>query len=220
MCPRHRAENNEPVSIHIAKSIDQDAGFRNLPNAATDYWRCAELLVWRWSYVYPWFGGGASEIFFNVGVYKRKDAKTYKNTNFLQPRGFENALSNYLDNQYGFQYNSDGPLFQGPIEWRRRNDLPISAVEFWIKGSRDSCILAFPVTERHFVIIRSAFMSHDKQMQEQADPLVRQILDSVKITLATETLAKWERVKAENPGVQVSISFAPLKWPVKPEDIT
>jgi hypothetical protein len=217
--PRNRTVNKNAVSIYIAKSSDQDAGFTYLQNVATDNWRYADLLARRWSYVYPWFGGRASELYFNIGVYKRKPGKEFKNTDFIHPKGFENALCNLLDNEYGDKQNNHGPRYRGPLDWHRRDDLAIQAVEFWIKGSSDDCYLVFPITDRHLLSIRFGFMSHDQQMQEQADPLVRQILDSVKVTLSPDTQAKWDRIKAENPGVSISETFAPLKWPVKPEDI-
>jgi hypothetical protein len=92
-------------------------------------------------------------------------------------------------------------------------------VEFWVKGNSDRCHFVFPLTEKHIGIIDFSFMSHNKRMQEQADPLVRQMLDSIKIALSPETQAKWAKIQADNPGVTISETLAPLKWPIKPEDI-
>lgn len=167
----------------------------------------------------PGLGGAASEVFFNVGVYARENRKDLKPTNFLHPKGFENAVFNILDNEFGALKNESGPLYRGPLDWTIRKDLPLPAVEFWIKGSRDECNLAFPLSEKHIGFISCGFMSHDQRMQEKGDPLVRKVLDSVKISPAQEILSKCDEIQAEAPGVSISEAIAPLKWPVDPKNI-
>jgi hypothetical protein len=219
--PRHRSEIDTPTPHRMTRASDQSI-FRPPPNVATDHWEYLSQLARHWSYVYPWFGGGASELYLNIGAYKRRDGENFKKRiNFLHPKGFENAVCNILDNGYGAKLNSSKttPLYRGPIDWTPRKDLPIPAVEFWIKGNKARCSLMFPLTEKHIGIVTFGFMSHDKRMQEQADPLVRQMLDSVKITLSPETQTKWAKIQADNPGVSISETLSPLKWPVKPEDI-
>jgi hypothetical protein len=217
--PRHSLFSSKP-STYLRFQDGMDMIFTNYSFAATDNWKESTLLS-RWmQYQYSWFRGAKGTLTMNMAIVTRAPKKVFVNTSFFHPRSFEFILSNYLNTQYGHEHDSKGVArYTAPINWQVHQQLPVFSVSFDVEGNNADFCYFFPISDIHFIKLSFGFIEDDQKLKEEMKTLAKEIIQSVTLELGSQSQTQWDRVKDECPDMSLSESFAPLQWPIKPEDI-
>ena len=217
--PKHRSTSGIPtyltgIKAHLAEQFRTWRG-------ATENWKYSTLLHRNWDYRIEWFGGGAGSLSISAYVLTRKEGEEFKDSSFFYPGAFEAAIANYLNTIHGV--HKTGTVFsaQAPLNWQHHHHLPVFSCSFelWKRGHLNNIYYFFPLTDQHLMAFCFGFYVVDNDPVAQAKELVSQIINSVQLELSTESQAQLDRVKQEMGELKLSEEFAPLKWPIKVEDI-
>lgn len=187
--------------------------------AANDNWVYNTLLFRSWSYWTAWFTGSAGELRMHGSVIKRNDDRNFDGPSFFHPATFTYVLANYLDTIYGHQEQKGQAKNQGPLDWTTHHHLPVFSASFRISGLRNELTFVFPVDSKAFFRLSFKFSGHAPGLREDQLLVAKQIISTVNLELSPEAQAQLDAVKAECPDMSLPEEFAPLKWPIKPEDI-
>lgn len=186
-------------------------------------WKYADVLFRSWGFWGPWFTGNLAEVAFNVSLIR---SSTLKSGSFFHPRAFENAIGEFISQQYSYSFSPTDEIqyWLGPVDW-----LPITLgarfkvipnpkthnsggiYEFAIFPVSDDLLLVFYFSLEQF----SAGRIEDKDKMVDRKPLeelVGNIIDSIHIELSIQ--AKQQQVEAlknlDDPSL--TDTFPPLKW--------
>lgn len=216
--PRHRSTTGyNPVYVTGMKA--QTAyNFRTL-RGATENWKHSILLYRSWDYWREWFGGESGSLGIDVSLLTRAEGKAFEGSSFFHPGAFESAIANFLNTTNGIHETGTEFTEQAPVNWQVHHHLPVFSCSFelWQRGHISLLYFVFPITDQHLGVISFNFTVSNEEAQ--ARELVSQIINSVKLELSPESQAQYERVKQEIGELKLSEEFAPLKWPIKVEDI-
>jgi hypothetical protein len=209
-------------------------GSTNMPN---DHWGYATPLSRTWAFWGPWMTGCKAELRMAVTVLGRQSEHAF-DFSFFHPRAFEMVLVQYLNDSYGHEHRGGNkshiPRFHGPVDWQRHSHLPTFSASCKVyKRTEDLSVLLqpdhlffFPITDRHFVQV--TFVQHLYSLDERGkltfDPTPVQalrdaIFNSISLELSPASQASYNKVKAEVGDMQLTPTFAPLKWPVGLEEV-
>jgi hypothetical protein len=219
--PKHSFFSSTP-SIYVRNQDGMETSFGDGNKfAATDNWKECSLVVRRIEYRLPWFRGTKGSLSMSLAIVTRAPKKAFARTSFFHPRSFEFILSNYLNTQYGHEHDSKGVArYTAPINWQVHQQLPVFSVSFDVEGNNADFCYFFPISDTHFIRLNFFFYGgSDIKFKEEMKVLAKEIIQSVTLELGPQSQAQWDRVKAECPDMNLSESFAPLQWPIKPEDI-
>jgi len=186
--------------------------------AATGNWEYSTLVYRCWDYLYAWYRGSKDGLHMNLSIVTRVEEKPFKNTSFFHPRSFEFILTNYLNTRYGHEHRDGVAKYIAPIHWQVLQQLPVFSASFEIGGINKDLFYVFPISDTHFIKLSFSLSSLDN-LREEMRAVAKQIIESLTLELCAESQAQWDRVKATCPDMQLSETFAPLQWPIKPEDI-
>lgn len=195
-----------------------------------------------WAFWGPWLSGCKGELTFVVSVVGRMPGHELRDLSFFHPITFETVLAQYLDEYYGSStwgsHMPNTPRWHGPMEWQQHQHLPVFSASFNIYGrgedlpgnteadrlniggSQPDQLFVFPITDQHFVKVY--FKQHIYSKDDQRKPifdtspiqaLQDAIFNSITLELSPEAQASYDKVKAEHRNMQLSKTFAPLKWP-------
>lgn len=218
--PRHRSSAGETqiytrgMKAHLANE------FRTL-RAATDNWKHSILLYRNWGYWVEWFGGLSGSLEIDVSVLTRNEETSFEGSSYFYRAAFESAIANYMNTIHGVHQPGTAFTEKAPLDWRVHHHLPVFSCtfEFWQRDSISVLYFFFPLTDEHLGVISFNFTVVDEDPVSQARKLVTQIINSVQLELSPESKAQLEKVKQQAGELKLSEEFAPLKWPIKVEDI-
>lgn len=241
--PRHNPHYSSDKQARVLPGHDilEDPRLSSFSSAVMphDYWGYARPLRRSWAFWGPWMTGCKAELSMGITVIGRQPEHTFRDISFFNPRAFEMVLVQYLNDLYGHSaWGEEGPdalipRWHGPVDWQRHNHLPVFGASCKIyKRGEDISDLAlpnhlfvFPITDQHFVQV--SFVQHLYSRDEQgkitfdATPvqaLQDAIFNSIGLELSPESQASYNRVKAEAGDMQLTPTFAPLKWPVSAKE--
>lgn len=210
-----------------------------MPN---DHWGYAVPLSRTWAFWGPWMTGCKAELLMAITVIGRQPEHAFRDLSFFHPRAFEMVLVQYLNDSYGHSsWGEEGsealiPRWHGPVDWQRYNHLPVfsASCKIYNQGpsphitdnlSYPDHLFFFPITDRHFVRVtfRQHLYSRDEQGKIAFDATPVQalqdaIFNSISLELSPESQASYNRVKAEVGDMQLTPTFAPLKWPIRSKE--
>ncbi len=217
--PKHRSTSSSPIYITGKKA--QIANQFRTQRGATENWRYSLLLYRRWGYWFEWFGGISGNLEINVSVLTRKEGKEFKGSSFFYPGAFESAIANYLNTSYGVHEPGTAFTERAPVNWQVQHHLPVFSCTFelWQREHLSLQFFFFPLTDQHLGAITFNFSVVDDDPVHQAKELVSQIINSVQLELSPESQAQLDRVKQAMGELKLTEDFAPLKWPIKVEEI-
>jgi len=217
--PRHKTTLKEP-SIYVRNRDGLNSGFDyyNLPTAVAQTWKYSTLVYRCWGYLYAWYRGSTGNLHMHLSIVTRVEEKPFKNTSFFHPRSFEFILANYLNTRYGHEQTDGVADYRAPVSWQVHQQLPVFSASFEIGGINGDLFYVFPISDTHFIKL-SFNLSNWDNLREEMRAVAKQIIESLTLELCAESQAQWDRVKATCPDMQLSETFAPLQWPIKPEDI-
>lgn len=216
--PRHQPKYDYiPVCVKSRDGIESP--FRLINGSANKTWISAIIFGRAYSFWYQWFGGHKGDLNFDISIIKRHDKHVFNGFSLLHPRGFEYAITNYLNTLYGFKDSLGKATYQAPINWRTHSNLPVFSASFDIKPSNESLLYVFPISHRHFVKMEFAYIGIGDKLRQQMEALANRIIDSVTLELGPETQSQWDEISAQCADMSLCEEFPPLKWPIKREEI-
>lgn len=201
-------------------------------NRTEGKWRLGVSFMRRWAFWGPWMTGAKGELSMSVAVAARHEDHEYHNASFFHPRVFESALVDYLNTIYGQERSESGyPDYYGPVNWKAEQHLPVFSARCTVYRTMryaqpfdPKTLICFPITQKHFVQITFSrrIYSEDRSGPffdtTPIDDLQEAIIDSIQLELGPEAQAEWNRVSAECPDMSLTEHFAPLKWPIDPNN--
>ena len=109
--------------------------------------------------------------------------------------------------------------YQAPLNWAPKHHLPVASVAFDVEPINAVRYFAFPITPNHFVLFTFAYTVSRKDVKQSMQDLADEIINSVSLELNGKTQVLVDNVKAQCHDMALTKTFAPLKWPMKVEDI-
>jgi len=245
--PRHspRRSTVEQVRVLPGHDLLEDRKLSHFSSASmpNDHWGYAVPLVRRWGFWGPWMSGCKAELAMSITVIGRQPEHAFRDISFFHPRAFEMVLVQYLNDSYGHRrWGDEGPdalipRRHGPADWQRHNHLPVfsASCKIYNQGpdpditnnlSYPDHLFLFPIADQYFVQV--TFVQHLYSLDERGklafDPspvqaLQDAIFNSISLELSPESQASYNKVKAEVGDMQLTPTFAPLKWPVGTEEV-
>lgn len=185
-----------------------------------------------WFFIGPWFAGEQSRLKVSGILISAKADSSFKGKSLFQPRIFESAIADSLDNCYGYSRTSTGkkPHHRGPLNWRV---LPISSsiqavvcdIHTIGNTNKDNPKLTrelyIPISEHQLICIHFSFggtsIYHDDIRSKPMFELCNSIIDSMRLEVGEQTQAEWNKVKATCPDMSITETFGELPWPLKVE---
>lgn len=189
---------------------------------ADDCWEFFEGIFRQWRFNGPWFSGDAGAVNFCFQVVE--PVEPYAKVSFFHPNVFEQALTAYLSSRFEHKENDGRSLWQGPVNWSRRDCLPVFSACFDVLPVRAGAPVhyyVFPVGDHYLAEITFTFdqacagFMAEKDQKINREPmweLVNNILGSMTLTLSPENQAKVDKIRAECPAYALSETFPPLQW--------
>jgi len=153
----------------------------------------------------------------NVLVCSRIEEHSFEDVSFFHPKGFEYAITVFLNAMFGVARPQLKYKYGGPIDWKAMPSIFSLAVSFKIKP--DNTFLCFPVSKKHFVLFEFRNSIVHEELHGDADRLIESIIESVKIELGKNTRTLIEEQKKSCPDWRITDDFPPLSWPIKPEEV-
>lgn len=217
--PKHKSNCGDPPLYWKKDGMEGPFRTFNSGLVATDNWVSSVMLTRSWSYWKAWFAGTEGELYLSVSVVKRNEEKAFDGVSFFHPKGFEYAIANFLDTRYGYKEYRGTPRYRAPVNWTVHDSLPVFSASFDVKGSNERLYFVFPVSDDAFIQLVVRYSGGGEALRSHMETIAKQIVNSVSVELSPEAQAQWDRVKSECPNMSLSKTFAPLDWPIKPEDI-
>jgi hypothetical protein len=212
-----------------------------MPN---DHWGYATPLSRMWAFWGPWMSGCKAELAMGITVIGRQPEHAFRDISFFHPRAFEMVLVQYLNDSYGHRrWGDEGPdalipRRHGPADWQRHSHLPVfsASCKIYNQGpdpditnnlSYPDHLFLFPIADQYFVqvtFVQHLYSRDDRhKLTYDATPvqaLQDAIFNSISLELSPESQASYNKVKAEVGDMQLTPTFAPLKWPIGVEEST
>ena len=216
--PKHRSKRITPIAVRNQDGMDTP--FYNYNFFANKVWENSIVLNRSWSYRKAWFAGTAGELYCTVSIVRRTQNSKFKNVSFFHPKGFEFAITNWLDNSFGhLHYDNGKPRLRAPVNWNTQLKLPVFGATFEVTGEMPGCYLMFPISDECFTVVELGFSGPNEVTLVDMKNVAAQIIDSVRLELSPAVAARLAEMKKEYGDLSLSETFAPLKWPVAAEDI-
>lgn len=177
--------------------------------------------------------GAKAQLSVALSIIGRDEAHEYENSSFFHPRVFENVVADYLNALYGHHGLSGGFQHKGPVDWKPVIGLPVFGASFKVfhydpydgQLFKPEDLIVFPITSKHFVEVAFDRQVYSKDRAAKpyfditpVDELQKAITSSIQLELGPEAQAEWDRVAAECPDMSLTSSFAPLRWPIDPNE--
>jgi hypothetical protein len=244
--PRHspRRSGIEQSRVLPGHDLLEDPRLSTMHFMPNDHWGYAVPLTRHWAFWGPWMSGGKAELILAVTVIGRQPEHAFRDLSFFHPRAFEMVLVQYLNDRYGHRrWGDEGPdalipRWYGPVDWQRHHHLPVfsASCKIYNQGpdpditnnlSYPDHLFFFPITDQHFVRIafKQELYGRDDRGKISFDTTPVQalqdaILNSISLELSPKSQASYNKVKAEVGDMQLTPTFAPLKWPIGVEEST
>ena len=234
--PRHRPEARVTKARNPDRSyIFKDIIFRTIFDNEVqleDSWEHSSLFRRCWAFNGPWFTGPLAELCMSFILIRPKALN--ENVSYFHPRAFEQAMGDYLTNEYGI-FKTDGRSnWIAPKHWQPIKSLPVVAARLQV--APDEIIMFrttreyifFPVADQCLVVMsfnpaqlqgRGTQSERDKVLDRLAMlDLMEGIIDSLKITLSPEVQAQRDRALQSLEDTSLIKNFPPMKWTTVEED--
>ncbi|MGM8228831.1 hypothetical protein ACSV5M_19780 [Cellvibrio sp. ARAG 10.3] len=199
-----------------------------MPN---EHWQYHLFYSRKWYFVGPWFSGMRSWLSMTACVIGQDHIRDFANASFFHPKVFESAVADFLDSSYGCQKAGRKPLYCGPVNWKI---IPISSrvnaalfdihdIQSNIDNPGLTRMVIFPVTNKR--LIKIEFNYGGTRINEEnydATPifdLSDAIIETFHLETGIEMESQWTEVTAYCADMSLTQEFAPLRWPIKPEDV-
>ena len=182
-----------------------------------------------WYFVGPWFTGEEACLKTIGLLFSARHESTFSEANLFHPKAFEAAVTNELDNAYGYKRSGKKPHYCGPFNWTTldisENIQGISCdIHFIANGGRDNPdirrLIFIPIAPHKFIRISFNFGGtnfHDEMRYKPMLELCNSIIDSMRLEVGPETQAVWNKVKETCPDMSLTDTFAELPWPLYKE---
>jgi hypothetical protein len=219
--PLDKSAYPEPP-FYVRNRDGMDEPFRSLNPAvvANDNWVAAGMLGRGWGYWRAWFGGTEGQLSLDVSVIKRSEEKQFNGPSFFHPRTLEYVIANFLDAVYGHKSTGQGkPLYVAPVNWRVHDHLPVPSASFKVEGPNNRLYFLFPIRHDTFMQVAFKYSGNLETLKDRMDATANKIIGSITLELSATAKAQLDEVRKQCPDMSLAKTFAPLKWPIKPEDI-
>ncbi|VUD40393.1 hypothetical protein TDB9533_00180 [Thalassocella blandensis] len=198
-----------------------DFKIENKDLVATENWHKTVICVKEWTYNGAWFLGRQATTQFAITLHKRVENKKFKGEGFLNPKSFEFAIANLLDNYYGHRIGiraENSAKYNGPLSWTPIENMDRPAVTFQLYNPAVPLrFFIFPVTQDILAIFEFAYYGNNA-VQKIQDELPLKIIDSVRLIPSEEVSSQLKAVEksAEN-NQKLSKDLGPFNWPINVE---
>lgn len=190
-------------------------------------WQIAGVMYRGWPFIGPSFTGKVGSLSCGIRVLRHENPDRLS---LFAPSVLEKTVTDLLTLEFGeekFEYEA---CWQAPVNWRVHHSLPVPAISFDILptgGGNAETRLVFPIVRD--TILSIEFPQHQNTVGglEEKDALIsrapmqtliRQIIDSVQVTLSPESQEQLNNARAQHPTDKLSESMEPLKWTTDEED--
>ncbi|GLS27174.1 hypothetical protein [Marinibactrum halimedae] len=183
----------------------------------------------KWGFFGPWFTGEMARLHFNLDIYQ--PTKLHENISLFHPRAFEHTLAHYLADKWGKAEEDDKTraLYKGPTNWTPYSNFPVPCARFNIEPNVAYTTLihelVFPISNNFICSIWFRFGLKNIELPENEKiydtdiwRLIEDIINSIDFKLQGESLKQFEAVKAQCPDMSLTKEFAPLNFPMHPDD--
>ncbi|MBQ0727709.1 hypothetical protein [Thalassolituus oleivorans] len=242
--PRHAPNNSYHEQFRaLAKDNNFECRPMSESRMPSQNWLEFFSLARQWAFYGPWFIGHVTDLNVASVIITRNPENIDPNktlVSMFHPRVFENELCDYLTDCYGHKYDKSEADWIAPINWQPVTGLSIFAARFDIApfhmpNTREHC-LALPLTDNHILLFSFSLSESVKATNIQNGKcdfsdvteerfhideapvleLMENIIQSISITLSPENQQAYDKVKAENPDLEMAVcdTIMPLKWPV------
>lgn len=197
-----------------------------------------------WVFCGPWFAGALTSLSCSGLVITRSSEEAECSSyglSLFHPKVFETELCHYLTDYYGHR-GEDEAYYMAPLNWQSHHINSLFASRYDIASSGGSGPrrhhISFPITDKHIFILSFTVGSRNtdpinikdgKCDYIQTGPksfaydevpvleLMENIISSVKIELSSKNQAAYDKIKQENPDLNMHVSdtMLPLKWPAE-----
>ena len=204
-------------------------------------WSNLPVFLRDWVFCGPWFTGALTSLSCSGLVITRSleevKGPSY-DLSFFHPKAFESELCEYLTDYYGHR-GEDAAYYMAPLNWQPNKINSLFSCRYDLASSGGSSsrdhYVAFPITEKHFFIFsfgvgtrnsKPINIKDGKCDYMQTGPkrfaydeaplleLMESIIGSINIQLSPKNQAAYDRIKTENPDLEMKLSdtMLPLKW--------
>lgn len=229
--PKHNHWNKLGKAKYPEKYYQiKDLHFRDTHDSdcINDEWQTVNLLSNNiWQFKGPFLTGMLAHIDASFMILKHKVKK--ERTSYFHPRSFENAIAEFITNDYSKPKKKNQHVNIAPVDWKAYNDLPVNAARFKVISNdsitnyRETEFFIFTLDDNHLAYLvfnhnRSDFNARTKAELDKKIGAkhiiesVNDIVNSVKITLSPEAIAQKEKALDGLKETNVTTSFPPLKW--------
>ena len=234
--PRHRSDfkSRDEDVLHPARRYNLAAQtFRPMQrNLAVDRWHNLDLVFRSWSFYGPWFTGRLAEMSMYIGLLTPTQPQA--GVSLFHPRAFENAVADYLTDQFAPDKRDGKSLWAAPVNWQVLHSLPSVAARLVVmpdqQKNRTSDFeeyVFFPIADRYMVkLIFTPVLSINASLEESRkqidhmpmETLMNDIINSLQVTLSPAALAQQAAALSDLEDTSLTEHFAPLKWTTEKED--
>ena len=194
-----------------------------------DTWMSQRLFLRQYFFYGPWFSGEKGYTSFSISAIAPD--RPLDSINFLHPKAFEAATSGFITALYGQeQWSANIPNYEGPLQWKVKNELPVPAVSFLIrsiKGLQRDQFFMLPVSRDRILVFRFSYEQYAggniAEMDAAISPkpaqkLINNIINSVELTPSSELEQELAKIWDICPELSISENVSPLKWPATVDD--
>ena len=194
-----------------------------------------------WVFCGPWFTGAVTNLSCSGVVITRnpeKVASSLRAPSLFHPKAFESELCEYLTDYYGHEGEGEA-YYMAPLNWQSSHRDALFACRYDVATSGGSGprrhYISFPITDKHILMLSFKVGSHNtdpvnikdgkcdyiqtgsKRFEYDEAPLLElmeNIISSIDIQLSPKNQAAYDRIKTENPDLEMKLSdtMLPLKW--------
>ena len=204
-------------------------------------WRDLGVFFREWVFCGPWFAGALTRLSCSGVVITRNSEEVEGSSDDLSlfhPKAFESELCEYLSDYYG-HIGEDEAYYMAPLNWQssHRDALFTCCYDVATSGGSGPRVhnIAFPITEKHIFMLCFTVGSRNTDPINIKDgkcdyilngstrfaydeapllELMENIIGSINIQLSPKNQAAYDRIKTENPDLEMKLSdtMLPLKW--------
>ncbi|SMF30320.1 hypothetical protein SAMN02745866_01966 [Alteromonadaceae bacterium Bs31] len=214
--PKHTAKVGD-AAFYLRGQDCQSLIASSYNGMANDNWRYYSAFFRAWEYRKSWFRGVVGHSYMNVDLVFREKQHEFLDVSLLHPKGFEYALTLFLNARFGVGQPNLLHEHAGPINWQARDLPPVFAAAFQIKPN--TMLFSFPVTEKCFVLVSFTHSLSQPELISEANAFYQKVVDSFKLVMPEEKTQGLNEIKADVAGWKVVETFPPLKWPITVEEV-
>ena len=197
-----------------------------------DNWKYSSLFNRSWAFNGSWFTGPVAELRMSCNLIRPSELNS--NISYFHPRAFEQAVGDFLTNEYSILKVDGRSSIIAPHNWQPILELPMVAARLQVAPDELVTLLYttkeyvfFPVADQCLVVMvfkparkgRGSEAEMDKVISRSTMlALIDDIINSLKITLSPEAKT-WQGKALEGlDDTSLIRNFPPMKWTTEKED--